>query len=275
MKTLLARAYRSLVRPFGETLVAAPSLVFFVLKPAVGHEYGVGPLRKLRLVLRFARNMRRVETLSTLPEHVELAAALLRMPKSVEGDVIECGCYVGGSSVNLSLACALVGRKLVIYDSFQGLPEPSEYDKLHENLHNDWQDHYYEGRFAATLETVKGNIAACGAPKVCEYVEGFFDATMPELDRKVAMAFLDVDLIDSLRPCLVGLWPQLQDGCRLYVHEARSLQLVATFFAQDWWSEHVGGDAPGFVGAGTGLPLAALRGSELGYAQKGSKAVLT
>jgi hypothetical protein len=31
----------------------------------------------------------------------------------------------------------------------------------------------------------------------------------------------------------------------------------------------VGQDAPGFVGAGTGLPLTAHIGSEIGYAQKG------
>jgi len=265
---------RRLVRSVGDPLFSAPTLVRFVLNPAVGREYGVGPLQKLRLVLRFARNMRRVETLSLLAEHVELADALLRLPRDLEGDVVEAGCYVGGSSVNLSIACALVGRRLLIYDSFEGLPEPAEYDRVHVNLENDWEDEYYAGRFAAGVETVRANIERCGAPEVCEYVKGFFDRTMPLLDRKVAMAFLDVDFIDSLRPCIVGIWPHLQDRCRVYVHEARSLVLVSTFFAQDWWREHVGEDAPGFVGAGTGLPLMAVRGSELGYAQKGVRAVV-
>lgn len=275
MSALLTRlSPRRLVRRVGDPLFAFPSLARFVLNPAVGREYGVGPARKLRLVLRFARNMRRVETLSSLAEHVELADALLRLPREVEGDVVECGCYVGGSSVNLSIACALVGRRLLIHDSFEGLPEPRDYDRVHVSIDNDWEDAYYAGRFAAGLDTVKDNIARNGAPEVCEYVKGFFDQTMPQLDRPVAMAFLDVDFIDSLRPCLVGIWPRLQPQCRVYVHEARSLALVATFFAQDWWREHVGEDAPGFVGAGTGLPLAAIRGSELGYAQKGTRAVL-
>jgi hypothetical protein len=48
------------------------------------------------------------------------------------------------------------------------------------------------------------------------------------------------------------------------------LPLVKLFFDSPWWNEHVGGNPPGFVGAGTGLPLEIVRGSELGYAQKGT-----
>lgn len=47
--------------------------------------------------------------------------------------------------------------------------------------------------------------------------------------------------------------------------------LVSLFFDAAWWQEHLGGDPPGFLdtGAGTGLPLTAIEGSKLGYAQKG------
>jgi O-methyltransferase len=251
-------------------LAALPSLLVFLLDADVGREYGVGPAKKLRLIVRFARNARLVHTLSRVREHVELAGAILRIPRQVEGDIVECGCYLGGSSVNLSHACALAGRRLVICDSFEGLPEPSAYDRAHINLHSGLTDEYYKGRFAAPIEIVKGNIDRYGKPQVCDFVVGFFDETLAQLDRDVAMAFLDVDLIDSLRPCLIALWPKLGDGCRIYVHEARSLSLVSIFFATDWWQRRIGEAAPGFVGAGTGLPLTAVTGSELGYAQKGA-----
>jgi O-methyltransferase len=55
---------------------------------------------------------------------MELASAVLQVPRSTPGSVVECGCYVGGSTANLSLVCAATGRKLIIFDSFQGLPEP-------------------------------------------------------------------------------------------------------------------------------------------------------
>lgn len=266
------RLYRLAVS-FAGDLAAIPALVMFVLQGSIGREYGVGRLAKLRLVTRFMRNIRAVETLSSVTEHLELAKALLAVPRSVPGDVVECGCYVGGSSVNLSLACALTGRRLLIYDSFQGLPEPEEHDRVHVNPHLGEVDEYYEGRFAATKETVAENIRRYGDLSVCEMVPGFFEDTVPQLDRPVVLAFLDVDLVASLEPCIVGLWPQLQADCRIYVHEAQSLSLAAVFFAADWWRGRIGEDPPGLVGAGSGLPLRAMSGSELGYAQKGLSAV--
>lgn len=257
----------------GEAIVSLPMLIAFVLQGSIGREYGVGRLRKVRLIAQFIRNIRSVETLSSITEHVELASTLLRLPRSVPGDVVECGCYVGGSSVNLSLAAALTGRRLIVFDSFRGLPEPDEADRLHHNALSGNVDEYYEGRFAATRETVEGNIARYGDIGVCEFVEGYFEDTVPGLDRPVAMAFLDVDLVASLDPCILGIWPNLQPGTRIYVHEARSLQLSAAFFARDWWREQLDEEPPGLVGAGTGLPLRAVTGSELGYAEKGLRAV--
>jgi O-methyltransferase len=248
-----------------------PFLLTFLGNPAIGSEYGVGFWTKLRLVWKFARNARRLETLSSIKEHMELARAIFAVPAGVEGDVVECGCYLGGSTVNISLVCKLVGRRLVICDSFEGLPEPGEHDRKHVYLHYGTTDDYYKGRFAASLDVVRDNIAKWGSLEVCDFVPGFFENTLPQLDRQVVMAFLDVDLIDSLKPCLIGLWPHMSDGCRIYVHEAASLSLVSLFFATAWWREYLGEGPPGFVGTGTGLPLTAIEGSKLGYAQKGAR----
>jgi O-methyltransferase len=70
--------------------------------------------------------------------------------------VVECGCYIGGTSINLSLVCALAGRKLVIHDSVAGLPDPTDTDQTHVNVHPRSVDQYYEGRFAADLSNGTG-----------------------------------------------------------------------------------------------------------------------
>lgn len=250
--------------------LALPVIIVFVRTKAIGGDYGIGAWQKLKLLWRIRRNTQRVKTLSDYREHMELAAAILRVPRSIEGDVIECGCYLGGSSVNLSLVCALVGRRLVICDSFEGLPEPSDYDRSHTAIHVGHTDQYRKGMFAASLEAVKENLARYGNLGVCDFRVGFFDQTMSQLQGNAVMAFLDVDLIDSLKPCLAGIWPILRDGCRIYVHEARNLPLVSVFFDSIWWQQNLGEEAPGFVGSGVGLPLAMATtwGSELGYAQK-------
>ncbi len=81
-------------------------------------------------------------------------------------------------------------------------------------------------------------------------------------------------LLSGAGPCLLGLWPNLRPGCRMYTHEARNLEFISVYFDQAWWRQNLGEDAPGFVGSGVGLPLglASNWGSELGYAQKPDEA---
>jgi O-methyltransferase len=261
---------RTLITNSLHKVLRLPFILHFLFDRECGREYSVGMRKKIVLLWRMWRNEHHVETLSTILEHLEMASALLRVPRSVSGDVIECGCYKGGSSVNLSLVCAMVGRRLVICDSFQGLPEPADYDKFHYSLQTRHTNWYVKGRFAVGVEEVKQNLARYGRLDVCDFVVGYFQDTLHRLNRIWVLGFLDVDLVDSLKPCLSALWPQLQEGCRLYVHEAKTLFLAAVFFDSAWWRREADEDAPGLVGAGSGLALEAFGGSELGFAQKGS-----
>jgi O-methyltransferase len=243
--------------------------IHFLADRKAGEPYSIGAFARFRLLLKILRNRRHILTLSSPLEHLEMAAAILSIPPSVKGDVIECGCYLGGSTANLSLVCSLVGRRLVVCDSFAGLPVPSPEDRAHYAVFTGHTDLYEEGRFTASLDEAKANISHYGDLDTCDFVVGYFEDTLPGLGRNYVMAFLDVDLVSSLEPCVTSIWPNLADGCRVYVHEARSLALVSLFFDKAWWAERLGQEAPGFVGAGTGLPLSPIWGSEIGYAQKG------
>jgi O-methyltransferase len=258
------------ISPMFSLLRSLPSIRIFLTSREIGRDYGIGFRAKLLLLFRFYRNTRRIETLSDFREHMELAAAVLRVPRPTKGSVVECGCYIGGSTVNLSLVCAMTGRRLIVFDSFAGLPEPQQYDRWHHAVHAKHTDVYYKGRFAASQDIVKENVSKFGNINVCEFRAGYYDETMPDVHDDIVMAFLDVDLIDSLKPCLKGLWPNLHAGCRIYTHEARNLTFISLYFDQTWWREALNEDAPGFVGSGVGLPLGIHGnwGSELGYAQK-------
>lgn len=262
----------SRLQRLGRAFLRLPQLFSFVFSSEIGAAYGLGARRKLKMLYRFRLNNRRVERGSTIVEHLELAKAVLQIPRDVKGDVVECGCYKGGVSVNLSLVCEATGRRLLICDSFEGLPPVEEHDQVHVAPHHRAEGHtgfYEEGEFSAgSIDVVKDNLRRHGSLEVCDFLVGFFEESMVRLDAEVAMAFLDVDLINSLRPCLVAIWPRLAPGGRVYVHEADDLDLVATFFERDWWDREIGGSPPGFVGAGIGLPLGVLEGSGLGYAEK-------
>jgi O-methyltransferase len=62
------------------------------------------------------------------------------------------------------------------------------------------------------------------------------------------LVFTDVDLVDSLEPCVQHLWPLLAAGCRFYTHEATHMEIASVFFDTQWWLSHINEPSPGLVG---------------------------
>lgn len=253
------------------SVLSIPVILSDYFHPQTGKEYGVGFLTKVRLALTMRRNYRRIATGSRVIEHLVMATQILRVPKSIQGSVVECGSFKGGSAANLSLVCALCDRQMDIFDSFQGLPEPTGVDKEH-RLVNVHELHTYEkGAWKGGLEEVKGNITKYGNVSVCTFHVGYFDQTMPDFHKPTVFAFVDVDLTGSLESCLKYLWPLLQDGSYVFTHEAPHFEIASLFFSERWWSANAGCNPPGLVGAGNGLGLVPSVGgfkSDLAYTVK-------
>src|SRR3954452_5691917 len=146
---------RSLIKAL-HRLVDLPFAVLYLL-----HDHGIHPAyrmgwrKRVRLALRMYRNTRQIASLTSYKAHLAMAVKLLEIPPEVEGVVVECGCYLGGSTANLSLACEIAGRDLIVYDSFEGLPSPDPADK--------YGNPYTEGFLRADLERVKDNVRRHGA----------------------------------------------------------------------------------------------------------------
>jgi O-methyltransferase len=253
------------------TLLSLPIILLDYFRFETGGEFDVGFLTKIWLIFKMARNNRKITTASHFLEHLIMATQILRVPPSIEGSVVECGSFKGGSAANLSLVCDLCDRKLEVFDSFAGLPEPSNSDKEHllVNLH---EIHSYEkGAFCGALSEVQGNISRYGKISACHFNVGYFEETLPHFSQKCVLVFLDVDLVDSLQTCFTYLWPLLQDGCYLFTHEAHHMEIAGLFFQEEWWRSTMHCGAPGLIGAGTGLGLLPSAGgfrSALGYTVK-------
>ena len=65
----------------------------------------------------------RIESATAYNVHLAMALKILETPSNVNGVVVECRTWKGGSVANLSLVCKITGRKLLIFDSFEGFPE--------------------------------------------------------------------------------------------------------------------------------------------------------
>jgi O-methyltransferase len=223
-----------------------------------------GPLRRLLLAISVLRNSTRLGSATNYVEQLELVKAVLAIPPNLLGDVAEFGCYKGFSSSSLSLACRAVGRRLFVFDSFEGLPDRGEVRAI---LNGDLLK-YKRGDFTGTLDEVRSNIAKYGDLQSCVLVAGFFDETLPRLsDERFVLIFEDADLPSSVRSVLRWAWPRLQPGCLFYTHEARDLEVVKLFFNDELWSSLHGEAAPGIVGSGSGLMLLPS-GSCLAYVRR-------
>ena len=264
--TLLRRLWSKLL-----VAMSAPIVLSEFFGREAGKDYGVSLLAKVRLVLRMIRNSRRVVTASHFLEHLIMATEILKVPKTVPGCVVECGTFKGGSATNLSLVCEMCDRKLEIFDSFEGLPEPDEADREHNLLATETMHSYQQGAYRGTLSEVQRNIATYGHIKSCGFTPGYFDRSLPDFRTPCILVFADVDLTHSLETCLTYLWPLLQDSCCFFTHEAQHMEISALFFDQNWWRSQLNCPAPGLIGAGTGIGLLPQAGgyrSNLGFTVK-------
>jgi len=194
----------------------------------------------------FLNNIR-IQSGTTYKVHLAMALKILETPPEILGDIVECGTWKGGSAANLSLVCRIVGRRLKIYDSFEGLPEGKPGDRHAKG--------YKKGEYLGTLDEVKRNIAKYGAIECCEFIKGWFKDTLPNLHSPVLLAFLDVDLEDSLDTCVKYIWPNLIDRGFIFTDECVGIDYVALFYSEKWWKLNFNRTPPGLIGAGTGLCL--------------------
>ena len=143
----------------------------------------------------------------------------------------------------------MLNRKLYLFDSFEGLPSNKEnHDKS--LLGHSIKDWFKEGSFKGSLNEVKNNIQKYGESDVCNYVQGFFDDTMPRFKEKIAFAYLDVDLASSTKTCLKYLYPKLSKGGIIMFQDGDFPLVVDVFNDDDFWQNEIGVVKPNIEGLG-------------------------
>ena len=228
-------------------LTVPVSTIFILNSKRLHPAYRMTLARKLWLGLRMFRNTLRIPTGTSYKSHLAMALKLLETAPDVAGDVVECGSWKGGSASNLSLVCQIVGRRLMVYDSFEGLPEEVPGDRE--------ATHYSKGDYCGTLDEVRSNVQRYGAIDQCEFVQGWFKDTLPGLNTPVLLAFLDVDLEASLETCVRHIWPRLVEQGYVFIDEVVGVDYCALFYSETYWRKYFHRAPPGLIGAGAGLPL--------------------
>ncbi len=121
--------------------------------------------------------------------------------------------------------------------TFEGIPENQE-------LISEGKPHHPPGSLVGTIDEVKSNIKQFGRLEVCEFIKGWFDNTMPNFNKPILVANLDVDLALSTRTCLKYLYPLLVPGGVLYSHDGHLPPVIDVYDDNEFWQEEVGCPKP-------------------------------
>jgi O-methyltransferase len=211
------------------------------------------PLRaRVGLVRRFVTTTNHVRTYHTQAEMLAVADRILRLSGRPGLTVVEAGSGKGGSTAKLSLVTGLAGGRLVVFDSFRGIPPNRE---VHRNL---WgrRVEFRAGAFRGRLPSVHRTVARFGELRVCDFRKGWFADTLPAFAGHVDVALLDVDLLTSTRTCLTHLVPRLRPGGVVFTQDGHLRAVVDLLADARFWREEVGVEPPHIPGLGSSKLLA-------------------
>jgi O-methyltransferase len=213
------------------------------------------PADRLRVVAACVRTSVAVECAHKESEMLAVIAEALA--SKADGCMIEAGAFMGGSTAKLSRAAALTGRKLYVFDSFQGIPP---HEEEHSVTIMGTPTGFTAGDYAASVDDVREAVSRYGDVSVCEFVVGWFDDTMPSFKEPIAVGYIDVDLAASTRTCFRYLYPLLVDGGVLYSQDGHLPLVVAVLADESFWRDTVGVERPPIPGLGE-RKLVAIRRS--------------
>lgn len=170
------------------------------------------------------------------------------------GDVIECGIFQGVTSILMAKLMDIrqSDKKLFLFDSFQGLPEPDR--------QVDANPRFEKGAWAARREEVEARLAQYNVLQRCTIYEGWFSETLPDLsdDQQFCFAFIDADLYSSTVDCLKHIWPRLSRNCVAIFDDCHHPSGGVRKACDEWFSEtdeivHVGPASQCFVIRGASM----------------------
>jgi len=202
---------------------------------------------RVRLVTRFVHITNHVRTYHTQAELLRVTDRILRLAGRSGLTVLEAGAGKGGGTAKLSLVAELAGGRLVVCDSFRGMPPNQE---QHANIYGR-RTEFREGAFRGTLSLVQRNVERFGAAQVCRFVKGWFADTLPALVEPVDVVLLDVDLVESTRTCVRWLYPRIRAGGTLLSQDGHLTGTIALLSDPRFWRDEVGVVAPLVHGLGS------------------------
>ena len=155
--------------------------------------------------------------LGTPPAEAYHIVEALAVTRDIGGDVCEFGIAQGETSALIANEIRGTGKTLHLFDSFQGLSEPTEEDQLKDDIFSLGSIEAYAGTMAYSPEKVRSRLAAIDFPESRFVIHpGFIDVTfgtgIESLPDEVSFAYIDFDLYEPIMIALEYLGHHLSPG---------------------------------------------------------------
>lgn len=141
----------------------------------------------------------------TPPSEAYFLIEALHATRDLPGDVCEFGVAQGETSALLANEIRDTTKRLHLFDSFEGLPRPTDKDKLKDDIFNLGTIEAYEGTMACAEDMVRNRLASIAFPHFrVEIHKGFVEKTLTEgdLPRIVSFAYVDLDFFEPIKLAL-------------------------------------------------------------------------
>lgn len=146
----------------------------------------------------------------------------LHKSAAAEGDVCEFGVARGATSALIANEIRNTNKHLWLYDSFQGLPAPSEDDLLVDDVAARGSMARYKGMMAHPEAAVRNRLAHIGFPaERTHIVRGWVEDLVRsgELPSKVSFAYVDLDFYLPIRTALELVDERLEIGGHVIIDD--------------------------------------------------------
>lgn len=173
-------------------------------------------------------NEKRLQLLARLigtppTEAYAIIQALARC-KDIPGDVCEFGVAQGATSALIANEIvSLTDKRLHLFDSFEGLPKPSEQDRLKDDIFALGSMEAYTGQMSCPEDMVRTRLEAISFPQQ-RYVihKGFIERILHEdtnLPTQVSFAYVDFDFYEPIKVTLEFLHAITRTGAVIIVDD--------------------------------------------------------
>jgi len=171
-------------------------------------------------------------TMCSYARLLSLHRAILYIEENeIPGDIVECGVARGGSAAMMALTLNNHSRRLWMFDTFEGLPEPGR-----ENSDRHIGS-LYTGTCRGSLEEVRSSFQRLGIEENAILVPGLFQETLPRCGiESIAVLHVDGDWYESVKATLENLYARVSKGGIIqiddYGHWAGARRAVDEFMSQ-------------------------------------------